>query len=185
MKSYYYDLYRLTGKTDMGTLFRTFVRYRSFRYILYYRILCERRNLARPFIRICSYFLHKKMSVEIPQTVKIGKGFLMIHPYCITFNSKAVVGDNFTIMKGATIGNIKTGKREGCPVIGNNVYVGLNSTVVGGVRIGNDVLIAANTYVNFDVPDGALVIGSPGVIHLREKASEPYINNSLTKMSTI
>lgn len=176
-----YDLYRLTGRTNWRTFLKEFFRQRSFRFLVYFRLRKElsMRNPLAWCVRIASFFLFRKLTIEIPDTVQLGKGFLMIHPNCITFNSKAVVGENFTIMKGATIGNIKVGRRQGSPVIGDNVYVGLNSTVVGGVRIGNDVMIAANTFVNFDVPDGALVIGSPGVIHQREKASKPYINNSI------
>ena len=109
---------------------------------------------------------------------------LFIHPYGITINSQAVIGDNLTMLKGSTIGNSKTGK-VGAPIIGNNVYIGLNSSVVGGVHIGNDVMIAANTFVNFDVPDGALVIGSPGIIHERVKASKPYIVNSIDDMKIL
>lgn len=50
-----------------------------------------------------------------------------------------------------------------------------NAVVVGGVVIGNDVLIAPNAFVNFDVPDGAIVLGNPGKIILKDKASEKYI----------
>ena len=42
--------------------------------------------------------------------------------------------------------------------------MGANSIVVGGVRIGNNVLIAPGAFVNFDVPDNSVVIGNPGVI---------------------
>lgn len=134
--------------------------------------------------RFLNKMLHKKMSVEIPRSIQLGKGALLLHPYSITFNSGCIIGDNFTICKGATIGNSKTGK-IGAPVIGNNVYVGLNSTIVGGIHIGNDVMIAANSFVNFDVPDGALVIGSPGVIHKKEKPSKPYVSNSILDIEKI
>ena len=68
------------------------------------------------------------------------------------------------------------GKKLGAPQIGNNVYIGVNSTVVGKIEIGNDVLIAPNTYVNFNVPSHSIVIGSPGVIIPNEKATEGYVN---------
>ena len=134
MNTVQYDLYRLTGRTDVCTFVKTFLRDKSFRYIVYLRIRQEGRktSLSYLFARVAWFFLFRKMTIEIPPTAKIGKGLLLIHPYCITFNSQAEVGDNFTIMKGATIGNIKSGKRSGSPIIGNNVYVGLNSTVVGG-----------------------------------------------------
>lgn len=44
------------------------------------------------------------------------------------------------------------------------------------IEIGNDVLIAPNTYVNFNVPSHSIVIGSPGVIIPNEKATEGYVN---------
>ena len=80
-------------------------------------------------------------------------------------------------MKGCTIGNVKKADGAKAPVIGNRVYIGLNSSVVGGIHIGDDVLIAANTFVNFDVPSHSVVIGSPGVIHHKEDATKYYIKN--------
>lgn len=54
----------------------------------------------------------------------------MVQPYNITISSYAVIGKNLNILKGATIG-ISHGKKEGAPQIGNNVYVGLNATILG------------------------------------------------------
>lgn len=47
---------------------------------------------------------------------------------------------------GATIDYAK-GKKEGVPQIGSSVQIGINSTVVGGIVIGNDVLIAPNVFL--------------------------------------
>ena len=44
------------------------------------------------------------------------------------------------------------------------------------IIIGNDVLIAPNTFVNFDVPDHSIVIGSPGKIIAKENPTKDYIN---------
>lgn len=62
------------------------------------------------------------------------------------------------------------------PVIGNNVYLGINSTIVGNISIGNDVLIAPNTFINFDVPDQSVVLGNPGMVHPRNEATVGYVN---------
>lgn len=173
-----FDQYRFTGKWSNHVNFWLVLTNRAFRRIYYYRKLQATKGFVFLIFQILNKMLHKKMSVEIPRSIQLGKGVLLLHPYSITFNSGCVIGDNFTILKGATIGNSKSGK-VGTPTIGNNVYVGLNSTVVGGIHVGNDVMIAANTFVNFDVPDGALVIGSPGVIHRKTRASAPYTNNSI------
>ena len=66
------------------------------------------------------------------------------------------------------------GNRAGCPRIGNRVIIGLNSTVVGKVCIGDNVMIAPNTFVNFDVPNNSLVIGSPGKIHHKDNPCDGY-----------
>ena len=62
----------------------------------------------------------------------------------------------------------------GAPIIGNQVYLGINSTVVGKVKIGDDVLIAPNAYVNCDVPSHSIVIGNPCKIIYRDNATEGY-----------
>lgn len=47
------------------------------------------------------------------------------------------------------------------------------------IKIGNDVLIAPNAYVNFDVPDHSVVVGNPGKVYHRENATEGYIDYRL------
>lgn len=56
------------------------------------------------------------------------------------------------------------GVKKGVPIIGNNVYIGANAIVIGGIRIGDDVLIAPGAFVNFDVQNNSIVIGNPGKI---------------------
>ena len=69
------------------------------------------------------------------------------------------------------------GGRRGTPVIGNRVYIGLNSTIVGGISIGDDVLIAPNTFVNEDVPSHSIVIGNPCKIISKANATEEYVKH--------
>ena len=67
------------------------------------------------------------------------------------------------------------GKRKGCPVIGNHVWIGAGAVVVGKIFIGDDVLIAPNTFVNCDVPSHSIVYGNPCIIKHRDFATENYI----------
>ena len=71
------------------------------------------------------------------------------------------------------------GGRQGTPVIGNEVWIGINATIVGKVTIGDDVLIAPNSYVNCDVPSHSIVFGNPCIIKHRENATEGYINRKV------
>lgn len=114
---------------------------------------------------------------EIPYQVNIGRGLYIGHPYCITINPKVIIGINCNIHKGVTLGQENRGKRKGAPVIGDFVWIGVNATIVGGVKIGNDVLIAPNTFVNIDIPDHSIVFGNPCIIKHKDNATEGYINN--------
>lgn len=104
-------------------------------------------------------------------------------PYAITINPKAIIGSYSNIHKGETIGQENRGKRKGTPVIGNDVWIGINSTIVGNIKIGDDVLIAPNTFVNKDIPSHSIVFGNPCVIKpfTDSKATESYINNICSK----
>ncbi len=113
--------------------------------------------------------------INLWQNMHIGKGLIIGHSGTIILNSGAVFGNHIFLTHGVTIGRDVRGRRKGAPTIGNNVCIRANSTVVGNIIIGDDVLIAPNTFVNFDVPSHSVVIGSPGKIHHREFATEGHL----------
>lgn len=117
--------------------------------------------------------------VELSANTEIGKGLYIGHPYGITINPNAILGNNINLHKGVTIGQENRGKRKGVPIIGNCVWIGINSTIVGKITIGDDVLIAPNTYVNIDIPSYSIAFGNPCIIKSRENATEGYINNKV------
>ncbi|MBB5842196.1 acetyltransferase-like isoleucine patch superfamily enzyme [Conyzicola lurida] len=45
--------------------------------------------------------------------------------------------------------------------VGRNVWIGSNATILPGVTIGDDAVVAAAAVVTKDVPAGAVVVGSP------------------------
>lgn len=50
------------------------------------------------------------------------------------------------------------------PTIGNEVWIGVNATIVGKVSIRDDVLIAPNAFVNCDIPYHSVDFGNPCII---------------------
>lgn len=119
----------------------------------------------------------KQNHIEISSHTKIGYGLFLQHAYCITINCKAIIGNNCNIHKGVTIGEIPSGKRKGVPQIGDRVWIGINSSIVGGITIGDDVLIAPNSFINVDIPSNSVVFGNPCIIKHKEKASIEYIQS--------
>ena len=48
--------------------------------------------------------------------------------------------------------------------IGNNVWIGDKASILSGVSIGNNVIVAANAVVTKDVPDNCVVAGIPATV---------------------
>lgn len=83
------------------------------------------------------------------------------------------IGDNVTIGHGAIIRGSK---------IGNNVMVGMNSTVMTNSEIGDHSVIGANSFVPYDkkFPPRSLIIGAPAKL-VRELRDEELV---ASKMAT-
>lgn len=173
-KAWYADYYRTTDDYNfvLSHFIRDYLSQHRLRYMIYFR---HAQSTNNKFVKL--YFdwqlfrMSRKYGIEIKSNTKIGKGFCMTHPYNITISPYAIIGDNVTMMKGSTIGLA----RNGAPTIGNCVYIGLNSTVIGKITIGDDVLIAPNTMVNVNVPSNSIVIGSPCKIIPKDNPTKNYI----------
>ena len=167
------DLYRYNGQKGIRHLLDTAIRKADFRWVLLFRFYQSRRHpiLFRWLLRRCS----RKTGIQIGWHTQIGEGLVLVHCGDIAVNNEAVIGKNCTLYQGVTIGMEFRGERKGNPVIGNNVWIGSNACVVGHVTIGDDVLIAPLSFVNFDVPSHSIVIGNPAKVVHREHATEGYI----------
>ncbi len=145
----------------------------------YYRKCQCSKGILLLFYRVLYIIFARKNNVEIPRECQLGEGLYIGHPYGITINPGVVMGKNCNIHKGVTIGRENRGKRKGVPTIGNCVWIGVNATVVGNINIGDDVLIAPNSFVNCSIPSHSLVIGNPCFIKEHKEATQGYINNKI------
>lgn len=146
----------------------------------YYRKSQQAKNLLAQYMNRAMFAWYKSIKhIDLYYKTQIGEGLYLGHPYCITINAEAIIGKNVNLHKGVTIGAENRGQRRGTPIIGNEVWIGINATVVGAIRIGNDVLIASNTFVNCDVPDHSIVFGNPCIIKSCDYGTKGYINNKI------
>lgn len=147
------------------------------RFLCLLRIIQTRKNifLKKVLGRLLQHY-RLKYGLEISYKSSIGKGLYLGHAFNITINPNAVIGSNCNIHKGVVIGQTNRGERKGAPKIGNRVWIGINAAIVGGITIGDDVLIAPNSFVNQDIPSHSVVFGNPCIIKHRDNATENYIN---------
>ena len=134
------------------------------------------KELTRKYFRFRLMLISRKSMIQIPVEANIGTGFYIAHFGRIIIHPHVVMGENINIATGVTIGQTNRGARQGTPTIGNKVWIGTNAVIVGKITIGDDVLIAPNAYVNFDVPSHAIVLGNPAKFYLRDNATEDYID---------
>lgn len=147
-------------------------------FIYYFRKLKSAKSrIARLFYRYKLKKLRIKTFISIPNSVEIGDGLYIGHYGRIIINQDVVLGKNVNLSTGIIIGAENRGTRKGSPVIGNSVWIGSNAVIVGKIKIGDDVLIAPLSFVNFDVPSHSIVIGNPARIIHDDNATKGYVEN--------
>jgi serine O-acetyltransferase len=102
-------------------------------------------------------------NIDLPPSTEIGPGLLIPHTGFIVVAVGSRIGSNCTLTQGITIGHSLGGKSSGAgvPVIGDRVYVGPSSVIIGNLTIGHDALIGAGAIVIRSVPAGGVVVGNP------------------------
>lgn len=134
------------------------------------------------------FFLWHKIFVTILRAIygfqieiecEIGEGFYIGHFGTIIVNGNVKFGKNCNISPGVVIGQTNRGEKAGSPKLGDEVWIGFNSVLVGNITIGSNVLIAPNSFVNVDVPNDTIVIGNPAKKIPNTSATYKYINNKV------
>ena len=178
-KQFSKDLYRYYG--EKGESFaKRLLRPVEIKYIALFR----KANTARIkplklYYTVKLKLLSNKTYIQIPAKTQIGEGFYIGHSGRVIIHPDAKIGKNVNVSTGVTIGFENRGARKGAPIIADNCWIGANSVIVGNVKIGEDVMIAPLTFVNFDVPAHSIVIGNPAKIISKENATKDYIQNKV------
>lgn len=171
------DLYRHNGLTGTKGFLRGLML-PGFRYMFLLRKASKyyKYSIVGIFYRLLISRYKYKYGFQIPTATKIGEGFYIPHFGSIVINPNVIIGSNCNIAHGVTIGRTNRGKLKGFPVIGDKVWIGTGSVIVGNIHIGSNVLIAPNSFVNIDVPDNSIAIGNPVKIIKKDDPTEGYIN---------
>jgi serine O-acetyltransferase len=116
----------------------------QFRNIFYFR--------TRPYSSFLNILCPQLSSLKI-QVTEIGEGLIFVHGFASAIGGWSI-GKNCKIYQQVTIG----GTKHGAPVIGDNVTIYPGAIILGNVKIGNDVVIGANSTVYKNVPDNSTVL---------------------------
>ncbi|MFE4705148.1 acyltransferase [Peribacillus simplex] len=128
-------------------------------------------QLARytPFLGMKNWlyrtFLHMKVGKHTSFALMVMPDVMF--PEKISVGMNTVIGYNTTILAHEYLIHEY---RLGDVVIGDEVLIGANSTILPGLSIGNGAIVSAGTLVHKDVPEGAFVGGNPmKIIYTKEE----------------
>lgn len=146
----------------VGTL-EVLLTYSGFHAILVHRIAHWLLHHHVPLLpRLLSHLARMVTGVEIHPAATIGSHFVIDHGSGIVIGETTIIGDCVTLFQGVTLGG--TGKERGKrhPTLGSHVVVGAGAKILGGMTIGDNVTVGANSVVLKSVPPHSTVIGVPG-----------------------
>jgi len=109
---------------------------------------------------ICRRWAIGACGIDILPRADLGGGCIIAHGIGLVVGGRTVIGEDCTLLHGVTLGEARFDELD-CPRLGNRVTVGAGAIVLGGITIGDDVLIGAGSVVVSDVPPGAVVAGVP------------------------
>lgn len=147
--------------------------YPGIKALINYRLAHRLLELGVPVIpRLIAEQAHSETGIDIHPAATIGHSFMIDHGTGIVIGATAVIGDNCRIYQGVTLGarsfakdsegNIVKGEPRH-PVLGDNVTVYSNSTLLGRITVGDNAVIGGNLWVTRDVAPGERLVQQSSV----------------------
>jgi serine O-acetyltransferase len=161
-----YRRYAMTGDPPLRTVFLSqgfwaSCAYRVCRAMTHGARPAFLRLLLRPLAALLQKAIEIVTGISLPADCEIGEGLYIGHFGGIVFSPGVRVGHNCNIAQNVTLGSIGARGAGGSPTIGNRVFIGAHSVVMGEIAIGDDAMICAGSMVNRPVPARAVVLGNP------------------------
>ena len=119
------------------------------------------------------YYLNKIMhAIDWFYAIALPIHFHCEHPIGSVLG-RATYGDYLFVYQGTTIGGNRSHDELFYPVLGDNVILYANATVLGNTHIGKNVLISSGTYLlNERIPDNCIVFGQSPNITVKRKTEK-------------
>jgi len=171
------DLHRIySGPFSYKKLIKG-LRAKGFKYMFFVRLKRHSNPLISFLAKLMVWVLTYRYGFQIPSITPIGEGFFIGHFGTIVISVNASIGKNCNIAHGCTLGAAR-GKNAGAPQVKDFVWIGTGAVLVGNIKVGPNVMIAPNAFVNSDVPPNSIVIGNPAKIISKDNPTKNYINNA-------
>lgn len=140
---------------------------------------CEKKDvLSRVILKKQIRMLRYRFNSMIPTNGFMGENIYIAHPLSVVIGDTAEIGNNCCIYPGilvaAKVDSDAAIKKRRHAKIGNNVILGANSMIIGDVVIGDNVIIGAGAKVYKDIPSNSIVINNNEILINNHKNALPF-----------
>lgn len=153
--------------------------YPAVRAIANYRVAHRLYELGVPVLpRMICERAHRETGIDIHPGASIGRAFMIDHGTGVVIGETAVIGDNVRIYQGVTLGarSFPTDEHDNPvkglprhPIIGDNVVIYANSTILGRITVGSGSVIGGNIWITEDVAPGSVIVQARADNTIRQK----------------
>ena len=174
--------YRATGESVARTLLMSQGLWASCVYRLARaatRLPAAMSVIASPVFAVAQKLAEIFTGISIPPRCEIGEGLYIGHFGPVIIDEKARIGHNCNLGQSVTIGEFGSGEARGAPTIGNRVFIGAHSLIVGKIVVGDDAVICAGSVVTRSVPARAVVLGNPARVISYEGSFEYVVYDGM------
>lgn len=162
------DLWRYGYDDSVVSFLVCYRTHKMFRFVTWFRI-CHYFNCINTNSKwiLCKYYSRRKYkklsilySIDLPYRVKIGFGFKINHGMGLVVNSKTIIGNNVMVSHNVTFAD----EHRKAPVIGDRVRISPGTVIIGAVKVGDDVVVGANSTITKNVPNNCVAVGINKII---------------------
>lgn len=119
------------------------------------------RHAAKLLYFLMNLWISTVTSSDIRPGARIGRRFRIHTSRGLLITNNVQIGDECVVNNGVCIVHRANKQGQGVPTLGDRVWIGVGAKILGGVTVGDDVMIGANAVVTHDIPSNSTAVGIP------------------------
>jgi serine O-acetyltransferase len=156
--------YNIAKQPKTFFVFRRLLSERGLKFVLLARIQLKLSRKGHHLAARLVHLLNLRLTGgEMSMTVELGQRLVVKHPMGVLIGENVVIGNDVTILKGATFGkgDVKSSEHAKRTIISDHCVIGTNAVILDGVNLGANCSVGANAVVTKSFGENSILLGVP------------------------